>query len=221
MIEDADRSQVGRRTGRGWRGRCPGSGKMQAFGLLVRIVLGAGARHEMVGVAAAPRVAAVAEDQAVGDRSVLDLPGEAVGESQLVLEVEAAVAVLEVALPDVTAAQRVGASSNTRYAQRSTTPARNCAATSECIVCGGVVSCSCGQFNRGRAATPTLVIRSSTSALSDSFSGVSVSRGRRLFRRFDQFMRCPDHGRTGPPCIRPAHRHGVSRAITQPDGEET
>src|SRR5258708_22146817 len=108
MIENSDRRQVGRRAAHGWRRRRPGIGKTQALGLLVSVVFGARTRHEMVGVAATPDVAAVAQHQAVGDRPVLHLPGEAVGEPRLALVAETAVAVLQVALPDVAAAQRVG-----------------------------------------------------------------------------------------------------------------
>src|ERR1044071_2130447 len=108
MHEDADRREIGRGAWHAARSSRPGIGEPQAFDLLIGIVLGPRAGHQMIGIAAAPDVATVAQHQTLGDRPVLRLPGQAMGEVQLVAEPQAAVAVLQVGLPDVAAAQRVG-----------------------------------------------------------------------------------------------------------------
>src|SRR5882757_7063603 len=62
----------------------------------------------MVGVAAAPDVAAMAQDHARGDRAVAQRPGQPMGGPRLVADVELAVArVVDRAVPDVTAGERV------------------------------------------------------------------------------------------------------------------
>ena len=81
------------------------------LGLDVGIVLGARAGDEIIGVHAAPDVAAMAKDHADGDWSVLQLPGDPVRVLHVpcpVLANEAAVTRLERPMPDLATAQRVG-----------------------------------------------------------------------------------------------------------------
>ena len=111
VIEDADRP--GGEVGAARRGSScrSGIGEANVPGLGVGIILGARAGDEMVGVYATPDVAAVAQDQAVGDRPVLHLPGDPVGVLRVprpVLANETAVTRLERPMPDVAAAQGVG-----------------------------------------------------------------------------------------------------------------
>src|SRR5262249_44458212 len=89
--EDTDMREVGRRAAHAARGSRPGIGEAQAFDLLIGVVLGPRAGHQMIGIAAAPDVAAVAQHQTRGDRPVPRLPGQAMGEMQLVAEPQAAI----------------------------------------------------------------------------------------------------------------------------------
>ena len=109
--EEAGVGDVGIEARPRFGGHRSGIGETDVLGLGVGIVLATRAGNEMVGVHAAPDVSAVAQDQAVGDQSVLHLPGDPVRVLRVpcpVLANEGAVTRLERPVPDVAAAQRVG-----------------------------------------------------------------------------------------------------------------
>jgi len=90
-------------------GRLAGVGETQARGFGVGIVVGARAEDEMIGIHAAPYVAAMADNHSAGNRTVLQRPGESVRRMSAALVAKAAIPIIViVALPDVAAGQRLG-----------------------------------------------------------------------------------------------------------------